>query len=318
VTRSHGLGLSTVLPLYLAIATALGFVDYRVRTDPDASTRLVEYSRGVVLGTEAPPGRYRVLAPYTWEWLERLTGLESRESWILFRWLCLVGALVAGHVYLRTWFDERGAVLGSLLMAALLPLTFTNGWAHPDHLMELLLFTLGCACIARGWLAAFFAVLVLNALNRETSVFLVVLYFLSAPVGRTHLIWTAVSGAAWVAIYVGLRLWKGWDSYDLWQLGENWARLTPLPPAWDPYKRLFAWFVAIFVLPLAILIFNAVTGRTWRDQPRFMRAAAALVPVFLIVSFLFSSINETRIFTPLIPLLLPGAVFALTPRHDAA
>jgi hypothetical protein len=39
--------------------------------------------------------------------------------------------------------------------------------------------------------------------------------------------------------------------------------------------------------------------------------------VFLGVSFLFSSINETRIFTPLIPLLLPGAVFALTSRHDA-
>jgi hypothetical protein len=317
VSRARSLGLAIILPLYLAIATALGFVDYRVRTDPDAATRLVEYSRGVVTGTEAPPGRYRVLAPYAWEWLERFTGLESRESWILFRWLCLVGALIAGHVYLRTWFDEAGAVLGSLVMAALVPLTFTNGWAHPDHLMELFLFTLGCACIARGWLWALVPVLALNGLNRETSAFLVLLFFFSAPASRSHLAWTIGLGSLWAVVYVGLRAWKGWASYDWWQLGENWARLTPLPPVWDPYKRAFAWFVAILVVPLLLLIFGATGARAWRQQPRFMRAAAAVVPVFLGVSFLFSSINETRIFTPLIPLLLPGAVFALTSRHDA-
>lgn len=311
MTHPRRLGLAAVLPLYLAIATALGFVDFRIRTDQDAFTRLVDYSRGVVAGTEAPPGRYRVLAPYTWEALARVTGLEARESWVLFRWLCLVGALVAGHLYLTTWFDQTGAVLGNVTVAALLPLTFTNGWAHPDHLLELCLFTLGCACIARGWLWAFAAVLALNGFNRETSAFLVLLFFLSAPICKRHLARTAAFGAVWAVIYVGLRMWKGWAPYDFWQLGENWARLTPLPPVWDPYKRMFTWFVVILVVPLVMLI-----SRIWPRQPSFMKAAATVVPVFLVVSFLFSSINETRIFTPLIPLLLPGVVFALTTRHD--
>jgi hypothetical protein len=297
-----------VLPLYLAVATALGFVDFRVRTHHE---RDLEYTAAVIAGTEPAPGRYRILAPYAFSGLTRLTGLAPADSWFLFRWLCLLAALVAGHLYFRTWYDEGATVAGNLLMAALVPLTFTNAWAHPDHLMELFLFTLGCLCVARGWLVAFTIVLALNALNRETSAFLVLLFALARPIERRHVIWTVALGALWVTIYTGLRWSLGFDSYDPWQLRHNLEFLALLPRAYDPYYRAFAWFVAIMIGPLLVLI-----ARAWPMLPRMHKAAAAVVtPAFVAVAFLFSSVIETRIFTPLLPLLVPGALAALFPMQ---
>jgi hypothetical protein len=45
--------------------------------------------------------------------------------------------------------------------------------------------------------------------------------------------------------------------------------------------------------------------------PAFVRRALLLVPCVVVVAFLFSNIIETRIFTPLYALILPGAMFYL-------
>ena len=72
---------------------------------------------------------------------------------IVFLALRLIGwfaSFAIFYVYLRTWFPMAAAMAGTALVAAGLPLTFTNSWAHPDHVAELALFTLGCLTIARG------------------------------------------------------------------------------------------------------------------------------------------------------------------------
>jgi len=306
VIGKRSVGLLGVLPLYVALATALGFVDFRVRTHHE---RDLEYTASVVAGTEEPPGRYRILAPYAFDGLTRLTRLAPVDCWFLFRWLCLFGSLLAGHLYFRTWFETGPAVTGNLLMAALLPLTFTNAWAHPDHLMELFLFTLACAALARGWDWGFAAALALSALNRETSAFLVLLFFLARPVDRRHVVWSAGLAALWLAITLSLRWRLGLASYNPWQAKQNLEFLALLPAAFDPYYRVFAWFVALLIAPLLWLI-----ARSWPIQTRLSKVAAAVVtPAFLLVAFLFSSIIETRIFTPLLPLLIPAALTALFP-----
>jgi hypothetical protein len=310
VIRHRSVGLVGVLPVYVALATALGFVDFRVRTHHE---RDLAYTASVVAGTEEPPGRYRILAPYAFDGLTRLTRLAPGDAWFLFRWLCLFATLLAGHLYFRTWFEIGPAFAGNLLMAALLPLTFTNAWAHPDHLMELFLFTMACACLARGWNWGFAAALVLNALNRETSAFLVLLYSLARPIDRRHAGWSAGLAALWLMISMALRWRLGFASYNPWQARQNLEFLALLPAAYDPYYRVFAWFVALLIAPLLWLI-----ARTWPIQTRLSKVAAAIVtPAFLLVAFLFSSIIETRIFTPLLPLLIPAALTALFPHRSS-
>jgi hypothetical protein len=311
---SRRAALAPILSLYVALATAMGFVDYNIRQYPERGFK--EYTPEVLEGRAVAPAKYRIFGPQAYAFVGRMSHLPTRETWVLFRWLCLFGSLLAFHVYLSTWFDRGWATAGSILAMALLPLTFANSWAHPDHLTELLLFTLGCLCIARRWDLAFAGVLLANALNRETSLFLVPLYFLAQPATVRHVAKSAAFGGLWVAVYVGLRWYFGYGTYDASDaIGNNIKALTLqlLGRDYPPYHRLFGWFFAALAIPLAWM-----TVSTWKSQPRFAKVATAIVaPAVLLLGFLISSFVEPRIFTPLLPLLIPGALRALsdgTPR----
>jgi len=297
----------SVLPLYLAMATALGFIDLRIRTSLDTS--YTKYVPAVLAGQEPPPAKYRVLAPYVYDKLQHALCMRPDNAWALFRWLCLVAALCAGHLFFRTWFSTGATIAGNAIVAILLPLTFTNSWGHPDDLMELFLFTLGCACLARGWYAAFLAVLAAAAFNRETS-FLLVLLFAVAPAARltaARVRALVVPALVWAFVYVGLRYKLGYVAYDPLQVSGNLSRLFTWPSFAadrDIYYRLYGWFFVILLLaPLAIIV------RGWRTQPPFLRGALAIaVPLFVAIGVVFSSVMEPRIFTPLLPLLAAGVL----------
>jgi hypothetical protein len=297
-----------LIPFYVALATAAGFSDYHTRLNPDLG--FTKYIPEVVSGTAEPPGRYRVLAPALFDRFERASRWSPVTDWLVFRWTCLLLALVAGHVYLRTWFGDGESALGNALLTALLPLTFTNSWPNPDQFTELALFTLACACIARGWWWAFLAALALSAFNRETSVFLVLLFAVAGPMDRRRLSRAAVAGALWAAVTVGLRWRLGFVPYDPWHLTANVASLVPMGPGFPGYKRIFGWFFLVLLAPCFF-----VATRQWARQPRTARMATAVVaPLFVLTGVLFSSTIESRIFTPVLPLLAPSMLFALCGR----
>jgi hypothetical protein len=294
-----------LVPFYVALATAAGFSDYHTRLNPDLG--FTKYIPDVVSGTAEPPGRYRVLAPILFDRFERASGWSRVTDWLVFRWICLILALLAGHVYLRTWFGDGEAALGNALIMALLPLTFTNSWPNPDQFTELALFTFACACIARGWWWAFLAALAFNALNRETSLFLVLLFAVAGPMHRERLSRAAAAGVLWAAITVGLRWRLGFVPYDPWHLTANVASLVPMGPGFPGYKRIFGWFFLVLLVPCFL-----VAIRQWSRQPRAARVAAGVVaPLLVLTGTLFSSTIESRIFTPVLPLLAPSMLFAL-------
>ncbi len=292
------------LPLCLMLALASGFADLHMRGYPNLPVK--EYMPQVVAGTAPPPGRYRVLVPYLHDIVSEITHGDRQIVWLALRLIGWFAAYAIFYAYLRTWFPMAGAMAGTALVAAGLPLTFTNGWAHPDHVAELVLFTLGCLTIARGLDAAFAVTLAIATLNRETAVFLVLLYAIAAPLTRTRLVKAIGFGAIWAAVFVGLRLWLGFEHYEYWQLARNLEFLKLLPPAYDPYYRAYAYFVLFLFAPLLIVGLRAL-----RDQPLFIRRALWVVPVIVAIGVTISSIVETRIFTPLFPLIVPATVAAL-------
>lgn len=302
--RSASRLLVWLLPLYAAVATAVGSIDHRVRPEPDHA--FTHYIPTVVEGSAEAPGRYRILGPMTYVGLQRVTGLAQHEAWILFRWLCLFAALLCGHLFFRAWFDDRGALAGNLVIMSLLPLTMTNSWSHPDHLMELWLFLLSSAAIVRRWGGVFLATLVLAALNRETSLLLVLAFAVAEPISRRQLIWTAGAGLIWIVVFLGLRLQLGWVTYSPWNLGENWRLLFWWPLERDVYYRLYSWFFLVLLAPLFVCVWVS-----WQRLPRFVKGAGLVVsPLFVIVGLLFSSVIEPRIFTPLLVFLAPAVLFA--------
>ena len=301
-------GFLLVLPLYVAMAMALGLVDHHSRAHADKA--YVEYMPDVLSGQAGAPARYRVLSPLLYDGLMKATGSQPENGWLVFRFLGLVAVFAAGHLLYRTWFSTGGAVAGNAIVAALLPLTFTVSWGHPDHFVELALFALGCACAVRRWFVPFLAVLVLATLNRETGFLLVVIYLgvegLTAPALRR----AGIAALTWAAVYAGLRWRLGFSPYDPWQYANNIYFLFTWPGfAWqrDLYYRAYAWlFIPMLVAPLVIIL------RTWAAQPGFVRVGVGLaLPLFVIIGFTFSSLMEPRIFTPLLPLLATGTLFGL-------
>jgi hypothetical protein len=294
------------IPIYLVVTLATGFADLHMR--PHATRAWTAYVPEVVNGTADAPGRYRVLAPFLERGFERVSGLSPASAWYLTRLAWILAAYAALHAYLRTWFEDGQAGAGTLLVAATLPLTFTNSWGHPDHFPELALFTLGCLAAARRADMAFAATLVIAALNRETAGFLVAVYALAAPMDRARLGRTALFGLLFLAVFVGLRAARGFTTYDYWQLRRNLEFLALLPPGYDPYYRAYGWFVVALFGPLAWL---ALTVR--RHLPWFPRHVPLVAIPFVVVAFTLSNIIETRIFTPLFSLLAPAVMFAVFP-----
>jgi hypothetical protein len=286
------------------MSVASGFVDLRTRAYPVRP--YTEFIPGVVNGSADAPERYRVLVPFTAAALTRMTGLSPSAIWHTSRLALFFVAYIVFFCYLRTWFSPSRSLLGTAVVAATLPLTFTNSWAHPDHIAELALFTGGCLAIARqqfGWTALLVAV---ATLNRETAVFLVLLHLAAGPLTRARLLRTMLLGVEWAAIYLALRIWRGIAHYDYLQIWRNLEFLRLLPSNYDPYYRAYAYFV--FVL-FGGLLAVALLTRT-RPPGAFADRALWIVPPFAAVAFTMSSIIETRIFTPLYPLVMPAVIFA--------
>jgi hypothetical protein len=291
--------------VYLSIAIATAFADLRMRAYP---LHVVQtYIPGVINGTEEAPGLYRVLAPFMIDGLARATGTSLQTIWYATRLLWFFAAYCAIHLYLRAWFPPESALTGVALTAAILPLLFTNSWAHPDHIPELALFTLAAWTIATGREGMFAIALALAALNRETSVFLLLLYFLAKPLRVPHILMTGLWAGEWFLIYGGLRYVRGFHHYEYWQLGRNFQFLKLLPANFDPFYRAYAYFGLFAFGPMIYLSTKA------RNAPLFVRRAVWVVPVFVAVALVFSSIIESRIFTPLFPLTLPAVMFCLVP-----
>ena len=289
------------LLLYVTFTITTGFADVHMRAHTGNVYNV--YIPAVVAGTENAPGRYRVLAPFLIDGLARATGASLETTWYVTRLVWIFAAYGVFHLYLRTWFAPAAAMAGVSIVAATLPLTFTNSWPHPDSMPELALFTLGALAVARRSDVLFAVALALAALNRETSVFLVLLYIVTGPLTRPRLLRATLFAAEWFGIYAGLRVIRGLQHYDYWQAARNWAELGLLPPNYDPYYRVYAYFVVVLFGPMIYLAVKA------SGAPAFARRALLVVPCFLAVAFIFSSIIETRIFTPLYPLVVPATMF---------
>jgi len=293
------------LLLYLTLAVAIGFADTRMRAYP--MHQVDTFIPAVVAGTESAPAKYRVLAPFLDDSLARMTNASPKTVWYFSRLVWIFLAFALTHLYLRTWFPPGAAAGGVTLVAATLPLTFTNSWSHPDHIPELALFMLGAMAIARNSDRLFAVALAAAALNRETSVFLVLLYVAAEPLSRRRLGRAALFAFEWFVIYAGLRFARGIEHYDYWQAARNLSDLgIPLPAdLYDPYYRLYAYFGIVLFGPMLYLALGP--GR----RPGFPGRALLVVPVVTIVAFCFSNIIEARIFTPVYALVLPGVMFGL-------
>jgi hypothetical protein len=302
-----------VVVVYFCVAVSLAFVDHRVRREQYRQHVIAEYIPSVLAGTSGAPAKYRVLMPYALDYTIRRSGADGYTLFLFVELAFIFASLLVTHAYLAYFFPTPAALAGTLALAAFLPLTFTNSWAHPDTFPDLVLFTAGCLAVAarRDLLVA--ALLLVGLFNRETMGFVAVLWAVERlPEWRSR----ATAGAAVLifavsaAVYVGLRIARGFEHYEMWMLPRNLSYVTVLPEGFDPYTRVFGFF---WILLLVVPLWLAWHGARSEGAPTFFRSGLIVAALFTVVAWLFAAIVETRVFVPMLPLLLPGAVAAFAP-----
>ena len=304
--------------LYVSVALSLGFLDHRVRREQYRDHVVKAFVPSVIEGTAGAPAKYRVLGPYALSWLFQRSRIDPYQLFLGFELVFILAALVATHWYLRRWFVPEAALGGTLALATLLPLTFTNSWAHPDTFPDLTLFALGALAVASRRDLLLAVILAVGMFNRETIGFLALLWIVHrlradrrpATIARGLALCAICAG-----VYVGLRWARGFEHYRMFMLDENLKMLRLLPPGFDPYTRVAGYFWAALLAVPAGLSFR---GARRAGADPFLASALTVAGIYTVVVWLFAAIIETRVLIPVLVLLLPGALYQFTTRERPA
>jgi hypothetical protein len=252
----------------------------------------------------------RILIPALIAAVVRLTGISWEYAFSLLRLVFIGLVYVSFHWYLRGWFPSPLAMVGTLFVAATVPLSFNNWFEIPTDFPEVLTYTLGLWSIREQRYGLFYLVVTVGTLNRETTAFLPLILLLCRL--DRGCAWrvvpsVTVAGLAWLVPLAGARWWMriGWRG----AYGDSWAHnmkgLSHLFTNWNPYNNFLFYFYlfgAFWLLPFL----------SWRRQPLFLRRALLSLPAFLVIYLFFGGfMNEPREIVNLYPLLVPAGLFAL-------
>ncbi len=300
------------LVMFSFFSLSLTYLHYYWIDNPYSAQRWALHQE-IMQHTALSPYRYRILIPLLAEKIAKIatwiTGLEFRKAvlggYILITFLSLFAGLVLFQSHLRRWFERRQALVGSLFLASMMPLTFIHYYFQPTSHPEFVSFVLGMRLIIdrrHGWL---WLLLALSTLNRETSIFLVFLYWvcnlgLMRPVRLFS--WTCLYGLTWVSIYGGLRLFLGMAPHIGLERPNLWSyyiiyNLT----TWDTYLTVGAFFGVFWWLAF----------HNPAKKPLALRRGLWFVPVFFLVHLTLSQIHEVRYFLELCPIIVPLALMSL-------
>lgn len=300
--------------LYLGLALVLAQLHAEwVNFGPKANKRWQRHEQ-ILQGDGEAPWTYRVAVPWAAHGIGQLLqqgGLPPKRTveygYIGLRWLFTFALFLLFHRYVGHWLPPPWPLMGTTLLAALHGPAFAFYWFQPASALDLLLWT-ACAVLTleRRWVWLF-PLIALGAVNRETSVFIVLLHgallWKQEPLRPVMLRMLGLAGCwavptALVRFAVGSAGWAhGSDP-----LGMLMANLTH--PDWILYALCF-WGVA-WVLPVW----------KWRCWPARLQALSIVLLPYLGLQFAFGRIREVRLFLPLALLLVPMLLLALRERPE--
>jgi hypothetical protein len=251
----------------------------------------------MVNGSASSPYRYRILVPFAAETASHVIGLE--RAYLAFYFVVFPIALCSLFTLLRRWYLTSLALLGTTLVAAVLPLSFRDHYFQPATWLELVLMIAALRLLTRRevdlrWYAV---VSIVAAANRETGMLLGLLLVLVAwPLPQHRRFPTAVVALTPVVTYGLIRISRGSAppaEHDL--LARN---LSDLPTA--------AIQVGLFG---AVVVFLAATA--WRHAPRVCRRAVWIAVPYIALVGTFGVWRQTRLLVPLLPIIIGMALAGL-------
>lgn len=273
--------------------------------------RLDEH-RMIVEHTARPPNQYRVLVPYALEPLIRTAArfMPYEDAfgrvYAVFYLAALAAMLYALFAYLRLFFTDEQALVGSLVPAATMPMALRAYDYAPYSQLEPTFFAIALILIygqRHAWLALLVAV---ATLNRETGIFLVALFAVAYPLTRERVRWSAAYVTIWAGVFVGLRLLVGEGPPRYWTLDMVWFGNT------HSLEQIVYGVVNMTLLYGAFWLF-ALLGL--KHAPAFAQRTALVIPPYLVIVGAWGVWTEARLLQPLYPLIIPLGLAFIFPRE---
>jgi len=265
------------------------------------------------------PFRYRVLVPTIVRWTGAITGAPHRWLFWAVAGVAFFLLLIVYRRYLANFVSPRVAAASAVAIAYPMVWNYCvlNNLYFPFDVPAVLFFVLGCHLIyTRNW-RAYYPVLALAVLNRETSAFLLVVMLVTslhtAMPRRTLAAHLAAQAALWGTIKLGFYAAMGGAPTgfadhiaDNVRILSDMAAFRGNGPK-DLLKLVLSFGGLWLLVPWA-----------WRRSPAFVRRAVAVMIPFLVAASLTAVIDEVRQYGELIPIVLTPVVLALAARRPNA
>lgn len=275
---------------------------------------LKEYTHGVVDQTVSGPYVYRVLVPYSVKGISQLLPMMGEVTIDYFlKVFILFLCQISFFVYMRNIFSSFESLFAVLWLDYLVGFSLTAfqgpSVIETGDLFNLAVFIISLILIRRNSTILLYLLLFIGTFNRETTWFILPIVFLNDFMLKKGITRSLAVLFAIALPYFGLRFGIHTESPS-WFIVNGISRNIPFLESTFTFQALSAnlHFIAL----IGPLLFLAIIG--FKDRPQFLKIAASVVPLFIIMHYFVGLINEFRIWIPLYVLLIPLAVDSLRNR----
>lgn len=232
------------------------------------------------------------------------------------------------YKFLKAFIVNKYLLYLAILLASLLLGNSVNDSDFTLHTyLDVILYLLtGCLILFKWNDKWIIPISIVGAFNRETSIMIPYLYFLSkVDWSAFHLnlksIWssrpdtrviviTAISYVLFMAIFVGIRLYYGYVEQTVWKVPAGWQMLKLNLFSIVSVKTYFEMLGTISLLPLIFLWY-------FKKMPFMLRLwFVAIVPIWFFVHWYSVVAYQSRLFlVPTFLILLPAILFLIEDKY---
>jgi hypothetical protein len=256
--------------------------------------------------------RFRVLMPLVGRFLSSTLGLNAEWVFRGLAWVSVLLVLIFYRRYLANFMAPKFSTVFSLALIypMIWNLSLLNALYFPFDIPSILFFVMGCHFICRRNWRAYYPVLVLAILNRETSVFLIAVFAL-AICGSMRLrdfLWhLAAQTIIWVGLKVLIFATISGTAAVLTKshLGTNLSVLRDMVAMRGNFLKDWAKLLLAF-------------GGTWlvlpwvlRRQPAYLKRSLLVILPFMALALFKGVIDEMRAYNELIPVVFTPIVYSI-------
>ncbi len=312
--------LRAIIILILSVSAVLAYKYFYSIDKPNYEPRL-ELHNQIISGVAPSPYRYRVLVPFTEEFIiKALSTVSSTKSafltsYALYDFAAIFFLLFMLLLWLKTWFTQEQALIGTLFTAGTMPMVLQNHYFQPWSLLEAGLFSAALLLIyqKRHFLLAI--LVALASMNRETAIFIPLAFLTTinfkAFLKHKNIDWRSILFFCgliliWASVFLGVRYLRG-DAPHV----ETIRSLISINTAKGSLSKTFVNII-LFLGGMWVFAF-----RGFKYSPRIIQSFAMIIPIYLFTIIIWGVWYEVRLLMPLYPILLPmGLSFLYPNKHN--